>query len=118
MARIEAFGYTPTAARAHVVERSASWRMTRALLAAAVGLGAAPVVFLVPPHVPWALAALGLGAWFARRFVRERRTLLSLDGVCPRCGAAVTTHEPTALRTPHDLTCGACRQGLLVRVDD
>lgn len=114
--RIEAFGFTPTEAQLRVIPRSTSWRMTRAMLSAAIGLGAAPVVFILPPHVPWALGAAGLGIFFAVRFAREHQTLVSLTGTCPKCGAAVTQDRPAPVRFPHHMSCPACLQGLEVHV--
>lgn len=112
--RLEAFGFEPTNARMKVIDRSTSWRMTRSILSAVVGLGAAPVVFLVPPHVPWALASLGAGVFFARRFAIERVTLVEIEGTCPKCGAAVRVDKPVAMREPHEMSCPACMQGLLL----
>lgn len=116
--RIEAFGYDATTADVRVIPRATSWRMTRALLSLVVGLGAAPLVFFVPPHVPWVLASVGLGGFFARRFALERRTLVSLQGTCPKCGKPVTVDKPVALRDPHELTCPHCLHGLMLRVPE
>jgi hypothetical protein len=112
--RIEAFGFEATIARVDVIERPPSWRITRALLSALIGLGAAPVVMFVPPHVPWALGSIVLGGWFARRFAMETRTLVSLEGVCPKCGAELRVSKPIPLRRPHELSCSTCLQGLLI----
>ena len=112
--RLEAFGFEPTTAHMKVIERPTSWRMSRSLLSAAVGLGAAPVVFLVPPHVPWALASLGAGVFFARRFAIEKVTLVEMHGTCPKCGAAVAVEKPVPMRQPHEISCPECLQGLLL----
>ncbi len=116
-ATISAFGYDPTDASIGVIERTVSWRMTRAILAVLVGIGAAPIVFFVPPHVPWVLASVGLGLGVSYRFVRETCTLVSLSGSCPKCGAEVRVSRPVALRVPHALSCTGCSQGLLVVVE-
>lgn len=113
--RLEAFGYDATDARMKVIPRPASWRATRAILSAVVGLGAAPVVFFIPPHIPWALASVGFGVFFARRFALEARTLVSLDGTCPKCGQVIRIDKPVALRDAHELSCPACLQGLILR---
>lgn len=115
--RIEAFGYEATTADVKLIPRTTSWRMTRALLSLAVGLGAAPIVFFVPPHVPWVLGAVGLGGFFARRFAMERRTLVSLAGKCPKCGNDLTIAKHVALRDPHEIACPQCMHGLLLRVE-
>jgi hypothetical protein len=113
-ARITAFGFDAKAARVEVIPRSRGWRTTRALLAMAIGAGVAPVVFILPPHVPWALAAIGAGAFFARRFATERETLLRVEGHCPRCGAEIRVETATPLREPHVLHCGGCLGQVLV----
>jgi hypothetical protein len=115
--RIEAFGFEPTIARLDVIERPPSWRITRALLSAIIGLGAAPVVMFVPPHVPWALGSIILGAWFARRFAMETRTLVSLEGVCPKCRGEIRVTSAVPLRRPHELSCATCLQGLLLQTE-
>lgn len=115
--RLEAFGHEPTTARLKIIPRPASWRVPRALLSAVVGLGAAPVVFFLPPHVPWALASVGLGLFFARRFALETTTLVEMHGTCPKCGAAVTVDAPVALRSPHEVGCPSCLKGLILDVD-
>lgn len=112
--RLEAFGYDSTQARMRVIPRPASWRATRAILSGVVGLGAAPVVFFIPPHIPWALASVGLGIFFARRFALEARTLVSLEGACPKCGADIRIDKPVALRDAHELSCPSCLQGLIL----
>lgn len=112
--RLQAFGYDATQARLTVIPRSVSWRATRAILSAVVGLGAAPVVFILPPHVPWAVLAAGAGLFFARRFALEATTLVSLEGNCPKCGEMIQVDKQMALRSPHELSCPACLQGILL----
>jgi len=72
-----------------------------------VGLLVAPVVVLVPPHVPWALGALGVGGILARRRWLERFTVLDVDGACPRCGKPVKGTRGR-LRHPHPVLCESC----------
>jgi hypothetical protein len=115
--RIEAFGFESTIARLDVIERTPSWRITRALLSAIIGLGAAPVVMFIPPHVPWALGSIVMGGWFARRFALEKRTLVSLEGVCPKCSAGIRMSKAVPLRGPHELSCASCLQGLLLQTE-
>ena len=114
--RITAFGFASTDANVELIPRSPGWRATRALLAIAIGLGGAPVLFILPPHVPWALAAVGTGAFFARRFATEHRTLVRLDGHCPRCRADIRMEKQTPLKDPHPLSCGGCGNDVLLEV--
>lgn len=68
----------------------------------------APAVGLVPPHVPWALAALGIGGFMGIRKWRERFTLLSFEGICPRCGGRLSLNPGIPLRPVIALTCDGC----------
>lgn len=105
--RVEAFGFAPTEANIDAIARPVSWRATRALLAAGIGLGAAPVVAIVPPHIPWALGSLIGGAVIARKRATEHFTLRSLDAKCPRCGEPLST-EAGRLTGTRALQCGKC----------
>ena len=59
--RITLFGFTPVEALAGVRPRSRSWRIGGAVRTGAIALVIAPVVGIIPPHVPWILGALGVG---------------------------------------------------------
>lgn len=107
-ARLELFGFAPTVARAEVLDRSTSWRATRALLAGGIGVGAAPAVFFLPLHFPWPVLSVGIGFYVARSRWTERHTLLSVSGPCPACGADVRLEKPVRLEEPHVLHCGGC----------
>lgn len=78
----------------------------------------APVVGVVPPHAPWAAGAglgglvLGLRKW------GERFTLQEVEGVCPRCGAALALVGTPPLRTPHTIPCDACGNPVSLRISD
>jgi hypothetical protein len=115
-AEIELFGFRPTAARVRVVHRSSGWRLGHAALYLLLCWGAILLVMWVPPHIPWALAAFLLGIFFAVKYIRERYTLLELDGTCPRCAAPVRQDQPGRLGLPHRLYCSNCHQPLLLRV--
>ncbi len=115
--RVEAFGFAPTVADIDAIARPASWRATRALLAAGIGLGAAPVVAIVPPHIPWALGSLIGGAVIARKRATEHFTLRSLDAKCPRCGEPLST-EPGRLAGTRALHCDKCGLDSILHVGD
>ncbi|WP_420130177.1 hypothetical protein [Longimicrobium sp.] len=101
--------------RARVIERTASWRRTSAL--AQLGLWLlAPVVFWIPPHIPWVLLVLGVGAMRALNRFREHRTLVSLRGPCPKCGTEQEFRELGRMRNPHAVHCSNCRWELRVDV--
>lgn len=114
--RLDAFGFEPSAATIEATARPASWRATRALIAAGLGLGAAPVVALVPPHIPWLIGSLAAGGVIARKRLTERYTLRSMTAVCPRCGKPVQT-EKGRLTAERTVRCNACGQDLTLTVD-
>lgn len=116
-ARLVLFGFSPTQARVETVARTRSWRVTRALFIGLATLGLTPLVALVPPHVPWALLALGSGGLLAVRRLREQATLRAFEGNCPRCGAFQTIESPVRLRDPHRFPCSACHHDLTLEVN-
>ena len=97
-----------TEATARVIERSASWRRRATMRSLAWWL-LAPVVVWIPPHFPWLLIVLGLGAWGALNRMREFRTLVSLHGACPKCGTEQDFRELGRMREPHRVHCAQCR---------
>ena len=76
----------------------------------------APLVAIVPPHVPWAAGA-GLGGLFlGLRKWHERFTLTDVEGPCPRCGAALVFAGRAPLRQPHSLHCPGCQTPVVLRI--
>ena len=116
-ARITLFGFDVVPANARIEARSVGWRALRASVALAAGLIVAPVVFLVPPHAPWALAALGISLLTALRRWAEVHTLHFFEGACPRCGEGVSISRPVRLRHPHAVSCPSCHYELALSVD-
>lgn len=115
--RLNLFGHDPTPATVRVLRRSRRWRTVRALKVAGIGVVAAPVLALVPPHAPWALGALIGSLFLARRRLLETHTLVGLEGSCPHCGEAVTLEAPARLRLPHPVSCEACHHEVTLRVE-
>jgi hypothetical protein len=116
-ALLEVFGEAPVPADARVIPRPRSWRVSRALTSLTLAWGAAPVVFLIPPHAPWLIGALICGPYFARRYWLEHFTLHEMHGTCPRCAAAIRIVRALRLRFPHTLTCTNCHNVVLLEVD-
>ena len=110
------FGYPPAEVRVRLRPRGRGWRVGGAVRTQLLGLVAAPILGLVPPHAPWALGALGLGFFLARRRWRHHHTVEGVTGACPRCGHAVRV-RPGMLRTPHVIPCEGCRFELSLVVD-
>lgn len=116
-ARLACFGAPSTSARVELIARPFSWRLTRALLAGAIGLGLAPVVAILPPHLPWAGAALIGGGVIARGRWAEHYTLRRVSGTCPRCSGTIEVEPQRRLRTPQTVTCAHCGETVLLEVD-
>ncbi|HEX2207977.1 MAG TPA: hypothetical protein VHG93_09880 [Longimicrobium sp.] len=114
-ARLVFAGGEWTEARARVIERTAAWRRSSALTQLLLWL-LAPLVFWIPPHIPWVLGVLGLGAYRALNRFREYRTLVSLRGTCPKCGTEQEFRELGRMKNPHAVHCAHCRWELRVDV--
>lgn len=115
-AQIDLFGFRPTPARVVVIPRSTAWRVGHAfgyLGLCWLGMAAA----IIPPHFPWLLTAFFLGIFFFVKYIRQRYTLMELEGTCPKCGAPQTIAKPQRLARPQRLHCPACHQQLLLKVE-
>ena len=116
-ARLALRGHEPRPAVLEVVYRSPRSRAARALLAL-VGLWAlAPVVALVPPHVPWALLAFLAGIYLAVRQWTGEYVVERFEGSCPRCAAPLTLQPGSRIRIPHRLVCYACHHEPVLEAD-
>jgi hypothetical protein len=111
------FGHEPTPVTLGLIPRSTGWRVSRALRYLLAGAVAAPVLAVLPPHAPWAVAAGTGGTLLALRKWRERFTLVSLEGACPRCGAPLEGGGSGPLREPHRISCDACGNPVVVTVE-
>jgi hypothetical protein len=104
-----------TEARAVIIERSPQWRKTGALKQLAVWL-LIPIVVFIPPHFPWPLLLLAVGGMRAWGRWNEERTLVSLHGVCPKCGTEQDFTETGRMKRPHTVNCRSCRWELRVEL--
>ena len=86
-------------------------------MVAGLTLIVAALVALIPPHAPWAVAALGIGATITRRRWLERHTVRSMSGDCPRCATPLSVDRPTRLRHPHAISCETCHHEPLLTLD-
>ena len=111
------FGHEPVAVTLQLIPRSTGWRLNRTLRYLIGGAVAAPVLAVLPPHAPWAVAAGAGGTLLALRKWRERFTLLGMEGTCPRCGAGLDAGTGVPLREPHRISCDACGNPVIVSVD-
>ena len=114
-ARLVFAGGEWTEARARVIERTPAWRRSAALMQLGWWL-LIPVVFWIPPHIPWVLTVLAIGAVRALNRYREYRTLVALRGPCPKCGTEQEFRELGRMKQPHAVHCASCRWELRVEV--
>lgn len=107
-ARLTLAGHEPTPARAEVVYRPRSARLTRALLSLFGFWALAPLVFFLPPHLPWALAAVAAGIYFGWTNWAGTYQVRSVEGACPRCGNPLTVKPGAKISLPHKIVCYNC----------
>jgi hypothetical protein len=93
-----------------VTYRSRRTRLTSALL---VLLGCwilAPLLFLIPPHLPWGLGALVAGLFLAYRRWTGEYVVHSFEGRCPGCDGSLTMKPDQLVQLPHTMPCYNCHQ--------
>ena len=104
---------------ARLREHDPGERAARALKAAGLCLGLAALsVFLPIAHfvlVPGFLIAAPI---FAFRRLRQRASIVSLGGTCPRCGEARTFEAKGALGPGFKTTCPVCSFAIDVEVGE
>jgi len=114
-ARLVFMGGKAAESRARVVERSRAWRRSQVTKDLAILL-LIPIVVFIPPHFPWPVVVTVIALLRAFNHSREHRTLLSLRGPCPKCGAEQEFRELGRMGNPHRVTCASCRWDLFVDV--
>jgi len=105
---VSLFGFPNTPAQLEVLSRSTAWRALRASAFFGGGLLVAPAVGLVPPHAPWVVVALGIGGIMGLRKWKERFTILSFQGTCPKCGGVLSLASGIPLRPVMTVPCHGC----------
>lgn len=63
---------------------------------------------IIPPHIPWALGALGAGLYLGHREWHAKMRVESFEGRCPRCGSALKLGAGQDIQLPLTLTCFHC----------
>lgn len=107
-ARLSLGGHDPAPARVEVVFRPSSLRLRRAALSLGAFWVLIPIVFFIPPHLPWVLIAFGLGVYFAYSNWSGTHEVRSFEAGCPRCGKGLEIKPGSRIRPPHKLVCYAC----------
>lgn len=99
--------HRPGPARVELAHRGVWRRAAGVALWLAICWGAAPLVLRVPPHYPWAAAAIILGALLAYREWTGRYRVVAFAGICPRCGHSLRLGA-RCIDLPHRLSCFHC----------
>jgi hypothetical protein len=107
-ARLTLAGHAPVPAQVQVRPRPRKQRMVRALTLLLVFWALVPLVFFIPPHLPWALGAFAAGIYFALRSLRGEYVVDAFAGSCPRCGQPLTIAPGTLVKIPYAVTCYHC----------
>lgn len=99
-------------APAHVemIYQPRATRLARTLLVLFVTALTIPVVFFIPPHLPWVLAVLLGGGYLAWRFWKGEFYVSSFEGACPRCGTALELKPGARVRRRQALECLGCHR--------
>ena len=105
--RLELFGVPTRPAVLELTARPRGRRMRRALATFGGALVLALLVALIPPHAPWLLGVLAVGAWRARAEWRGEYELHAFTGACPRCDAELKLDE-RYVTPPLVVHCDTC----------
>ena len=116
-AEARGLGHDPVSVEVALVPRTTGWRLGRAARWWVAGAVLAPVLGVLPPHAPWALAAGAGGVVLGLRKWGERYTLVRLRGSCPRCGEGLAFDGATPLKLPHRVSCDACGNPVVLHLD-
>jgi hypothetical protein len=116
-ARLVLAGHAPTPAQVQVRPRPRKQRTVRALTLLVVFWALVPLVFLIPPHLPWALGAFAAGIYFALRSLRGEYVVDAFSGACPRCGEPLNVAPGTLVKLPYTVTCYGCHHEPALQVD-
>lgn len=111
-------GYSdrPTMATVTVDQFDRRRRLRRAFQGLAIAWGAAAASAFIP--IAHFLLVPGLLLFGLYLFVHRFGTQVmahGATGVCPDCGADQSFELPSKWHPPHDVTCGTCRRGLVLR---
>lgn len=110
-------GHEPVPAQVDLVRRTRRTRVTNTLLTLLASWVLAPILFLLPPHIPWAAGALLVGAYLAYRQWIGEYEVHAFSGACPRCGTALPIKPGSRIRLPHHVNCYHCHHEPTLVVD-
>lgn len=107
-ARLSLRGHESRPAELTLVHRTPRERAVRAVLSLGALWALAPLVAIVPPHIPWALLAFCAGIYLAVRQWTGEYVVQRFDGACPRCAAPLRLPAGSRIRLPHAMVCYGC----------
>lgn len=116
-ARLELGGHAPAAASIRVEHQPRRKRLARALLTLLGCWLLIPLVFFIPPHLPWVATAFALGPYLAWRYWKGVFVVDAFEGSCPSCGGPVALNSGRRIDSPEWLTCYGCHRKPKLVVD-
>jgi len=116
-ARLTLSGHEATPARLEIVARPARTRFLRALGALVVCWALIVPVALIPPHIPWALAAFLGGIYFAYKQWTGEYVVQRFEAHCPRCGNVLELKPGSKIGLLHTMTCFQCHHQPVLRAE-
>ena len=109
-ARLELPGSGTVPADVEMVYQPRATRMSRAIITLVVSWFMLPVVFFIPPHIPWVLLVFFGGLWLAWRVWKGEFYVSSFKGACPKCGTALELKPGARVRRTQTLECFGCHR--------
>ena len=107
-ARLVLRAHEPQRAVLEIEYRTPRTRLTRALVALLGCWLLAPLVAIVPPHIPWAIGSVLVGVYLAVKQWTGEYIVGRFEGKCPRCASTLPLPAGTRIRLPHEMVCYAC----------
>lgn len=117
-ARLNLPGAGTAPAEVEMVYQARATRMTRAVTTLVASWLILPVVFFIPPHIPWVLLVFAGGLFMAWRFWRGEFYVSRFEGACPKCGTALELKPGARIRQRQTLECYGCHRSPELIVDD
>lgn len=116
-AQLSLRGHEPKPADISLERRSRQTRMTKSVLSLVGFLILAPIVALIPPHIPWVILAVAAGFYFAYRQWTGEYVVHGFKGECPRCGNSLEIKPGSKIKLPMDMDCFQCHHQPTLEVD-
>ena len=115
-ARLSLRAHEPRPAVLEVVYRPPKERIVRATLSLLGCWALAPLVAIVPPHIPWALLAFASGIYLAVRQWTGEYVVKRFEGACPRCESPLPLPPGSRIKLPHRMVCYQCHHEPVLEV--